>query len=329
MRASRLLSILILLQLRKRLTAELLAEEFEVSVRTIYRDIDALSAAGVPVYGDRGPGGGFQLLDGYRTRLTGLDSDEAGAMLLISLPAQAQALGLGDAAMRARNKLLAALPETGSAEASRISGCFHLDTLDWYRAARPIPHLATVARAVLDRKSLMIRYQSWSATRDWRVEPYGLVLKAGSWYLVAAGHGKIRSFNVADMHIVTEQSAGFEPPQDFDLPHWWAQSLRDFERRLRPGTAVLRASAIGLRRLRALGAFAAEAVAAAGPADINGWQKLELPLETIETAAPMLLGIGPEFEVIAPDALRLAIGALASGVALRMSKPDEFGLSGD
>ncbi len=112
MRASRLLSILILLQLRGRLTAEYLAEEFEVSARTIYRDIDALSAAGVPVYGDSGPGGGFQLLDGYRTKLTGLGPEEAEAMLLIGLPGAAQAMGLGDAADRARNKLLVALPGT-------------------------------------------------------------------------------------------------------------------------------------------------------------------------------------------------------------------------
>ncbi len=192
MRASRLLSILILLQLRQRLTAEELAEEFEVSVRTIYRDIDALSAAGVPVYGDRGPGGGFQLLDGYRTKLTGLDASEAEAMLLIGLPGEAQAMGLGDAATRARNKLLAALPKAGSEEANRIAGRFHLDSRDWYRAARPTPFLSRVARAVLDRRLLTMTYDSWKARADWRVEPLGLVLKAGHWYLVGRGHGKVR-----------------------------------------------------------------------------------------------------------------------------------------
>src|SRR6185295_10620801 len=127
MRASRLLSILILLQVRLRLTAEALAEEFEVSVRTIYRDIDALSAAGIPVYGDRGPGGGFRLLDGYRTRLTGLAPDEAEAMMMIGLPGPAAALGLASAATRAKGKLLAALPASGGEDAGRMAQRFHLD----------------------------------------------------------------------------------------------------------------------------------------------------------------------------------------------------------
>jgi predicted DNA-binding transcriptional regulator YafY len=318
MRASRLLSILILLQLRGRLTAEELADEFEVSERTVYRDIDALSAAGIPVYGDRGPGGGFQLLDGYRTKLTGLDADEAEAMLLIGLPDEAQAMGLGSAASRARNKLLASLPKAGKEEANRIAGRFHLDTADWYRAARPAPFLAAAARAVLDQVRLRMTYKSWSATRDWMVEPYGLVLKAGSWYLVAEGRGKVRIFNVADIQTLAPTPERFHPPAGFDLPTWWAKSTRAFESRLRPGTARLRASPIGLQRLRLLGSFAGEAVAKAGPPDAEGWRAIDLPLETLSSAAPMLLGIGPEIDVIEPEELRAEIGRLAAEVIDRM-----------
>jgi predicted DNA-binding transcriptional regulator YafY len=318
MRASRLLSILILLQLRGQLTAEYLAEEFEVSVRTIYRDIDALSAAGIPVYGDRGPGGGFQLLDGYRTKLTGLDPEEAEAMLLIGLPGAAQAMGLGNAAARARNKLLVALPGAGRDEANRIAARFHLDTSDWYRAARPTPFLAQVARAVLDRQLFAMTYQSWTAKRDWTVQPYGLVLKAGNWYLVANGHGKVRNFNVADILALNALTGRFDPPEEFDLATWWAESARAFETRLRPGTAKLRASPVGLQRLRLLGAFAGEAVARAGPVDENGWRLVDLPLETIGSAAPALLGIGPEIDVIEPAALAAEIGRLATLVLQRM-----------
>jgi predicted DNA-binding transcriptional regulator YafY len=318
MRASRLLSILILLQLRQRLTADDLAAEFEVSVRTIYRDIDALSAAGIPVYGDRGPGGGFQLLDGYRTRLTGLAPDEAEAMLLIGLPDQAGAMGLGGAASRARRKLLAALPKSGSDDASRIAGRFHLDTTDWYRLARPVPHLARVARAVLDARQLKMTYESWRATREWTLEPLGLALKAGGWYLVARKADKILIFNVADIVSLETLEDSFKPPQDFDLPAWWVQALSAFEVRLRPGQARLRASAIGLKRLRQLGAFAAEAVARAGAADAAGWCTLDLPLESISAAAPQLLGIGPELEVIEPAELRAEIARLAQGVLQRM-----------
>ena len=319
MRSSRLLSILILLQLRTRLTAEALAEEFEVSVRTIYRDIDALSAAGIPVYGDRGPGGGFQLLDGYRTRLTGLAGDEAGALLMIGLPEQARALGLGDAATRARNKLLAALPKAGSDEASRIAGRFHLDTVDWYRSARPVPFLTAVARAVLDRRRIDMTYESWTATRDWTVQPLGLVLKVGNWYLVAHGAGKRRIFTVADVKACAVRDETFDEPAGFDLAAWWDAQLREFETRLRPGVAKLRASPLGLQRLRLVGAFAADAVARAGPPDGQGWCAVDLPLETIEAAAPMLLGIGPEIDVLEPAPLRAAVGALARAVARRMA----------
>jgi predicted DNA-binding transcriptional regulator YafY len=318
MRASRLLSTLILLQLRGQLTAEYLAAEFEVSVRTIYRDIDALSAAGIPVYGDSGPGGGFQLIDGYRTKLTGLDSDETEAMLLIGLPGAAQAMGLGNAATRARNKLLVALPGSGGDEASRIAGRFHLDSADWYRAARPTPFLAQVARAVLDRQMLAMTYQSWTARRDWGIEPYGLVLKAGNWYLVANGHGKIRNFNVADILAINVLHDRFVPPAEFDLATWWTESARSFEKRLRSGTAILRASPTGLQRLRLLGTYAGEAVAKAEPVDNDGWCTVKLPLETLESAAPALLGIGPEIDIIEPVALRNEIARLATLVLHRM-----------
>lgn len=320
MRASRLLSILILLQLRTRLTAEDLAAEFEVSVRTIYRDVDALAAAGVPVFGDRGPGGGFQLVDGYKTRLTGLAGDEAGAMLLIGLPDQAREMGFGDAATRARNKLLAALPKAGSDEASRIAGRFHLDTVDWYRSARPVPYLTVIARAVLDRRRVRMTYESWTAVRDWSVEPHGLVLKSGTWYLVAHGAGKQRIFTVADVKSCALQDETFAEPHGFDLPAWWSGQMREFEARLRPGVAELRASPIGLRRLRLLGTFAAEAVAKASAPDDSGWCRVDLPLETIEAAAPMLLGIGPEIDVLEPAPLRAEIGRLARAVARRMSR---------
>ncbi|MFK8032253.1 MAG: helix-turn-helix transcriptional regulator [Gammaproteobacteria bacterium] len=318
MRASRLLSILILLQLRGQLTAEYLAEEFEVSVRTIYRDIDALSAAGIPVYGDSGPGGGFRLSDGYRTKLTGLDPDETEAMLLVGLPGAAQAMGLGDAANRARNKLLVALPGTDRDKASRIAGRFHLDTAEWYRAARPTPLLVRVARAVLDRQLLVMNYQSWTARRDWKVEPLGLVLKAGNWYLVANENKKIRSFNVADIHALDVLSDRFSRPKKFDLATWWTKSARSFEEQLRPGTAILRVSSTGMQRLRLLGSFAGEAVAKAETIGDDGWHIVRLPLETIESAAPALLGVGPEIDVIEPVALRVEIGRLARRVLERM-----------
>jgi predicted DNA-binding transcriptional regulator YafY len=317
MRASRLLSILILLQLRVRLTADALAEEFEVSVRTIYRDIDALSAAGIPVYGDRGPGGGFRLLDGYRTRLTGLAGDEAEAMMMIGLPGPAAALGLGAAAARARGKLLAALPAGGSEEAGRIAARFHIDPVDWYRAEEPVRHLPAIARAVLDQRVLAMSYESWTGVRDWTVEPLGLVLKAGAWYLAARGHGKVRIFRVSNIHALSVDEAAFARPGDFDLPAYWKAELARFEEGLRPGKAGLRASPEGLKRVSGLGAYAAQAVNAASPPGAEGWSGLELPIETVGQAALLLLGIGPEIEVVAPAALRERLRELAEQVLMR------------
>src|SRR3954468_8478197 len=135
MRASRLLSILLLLQTRGRMTAQALADEFETSVRTIYRDIDQLSAAGVPVYADRGRAGGFQLMEGYRTQLTGLSSAEAETLFLAGLPGPAAQLGLGDAMAQAQLKLLAALPAEGRQGAARVASRFHLDPIGWFRSA--------------------------------------------------------------------------------------------------------------------------------------------------------------------------------------------------
>jgi predicted DNA-binding transcriptional regulator YafY len=311
MRSSRLLSILILLQLRVRLTAEALAEEFEVSVRTIYRDIDALSAAGIPVYGDRGPGGGFQLLDGYRTRLTGLASDEAEAMLMIGMPGPAAALGLGAAANRAKGKLLAALTPQGSIDADRISGRFHLDPVDWYRAAEPARHLPALARAILDQLSIMMCYNSWAGIRDRVVDPLGLVLKSGSWYIVGSISGDIRTYKVANVITLTVQRDKFERPPNFDLASHWANQIARFELELRPEIATILASPIGLKRLSALGAYAARAVSEANPADPQGWSELKLPFENIEQAALALLGIGPEIKAIAPIKLRQRIQCLA------------------
>jgi predicted DNA-binding transcriptional regulator YafY len=320
MRASRLLSILILLQLRGRMTAQALADEFEVSVRTIYRDIDALSMAGIPIYGDSGPGGGIQLVDGYRTRLTGLRPEEAEALLLIGMPNEASAMGLGVATEQARRKLLAALPGTAGVEAQRIAARFHLDPSDWYRSRRPVPFLAQVARAVLDQRVLHMDYQSWTARRTWLVEPWGLVLKAGGWYLVGHGQSKTRMFNVADILGLETGAPCAKPPDNFDLVDWWRQALSDFDARLRPMQAQLRASPLALERLAMLGDFAARAAADASPPDPAGWREIVLPIESIESAATMLLGIGPEIAILSPTDLRKAVRAMAQAMIDRMEE---------
>jgi predicted DNA-binding transcriptional regulator YafY len=315
MRASRLLSILMLLQLRERLTAEVLAEEFEVSLRTIYRDIDKLAEAGVPVYADRGPGGGFRLVDGYRTRLTGLAADEAEAMFMIGLPGPAAALGMGTAASNAGRKMLASLPRAAGDTAGRMSARFHLDPVEWYRDEEPPPQLPAIARAVLDQNVLDMTYDSWRGVRERVVEPLGLVLKAGAWYVVARSDGVARIYKVANILRHAVQETAFERTPGFDLAAWWSAETARFESELRTATAQLEATPLGLKRLSQLGAFAQRAVKTAQPAGTDGWSRLSLPIETIDHAALMLLGIGPEIRVLQPDALRLRLHALAIAVA--------------
>lgn len=317
MRASRLLSILMLLQLRDRLTAEALAVEFEVSVRTIYRDIDKLAEAGVPVYADRGPGGGFRLIDGYRTRLTGLTADEVEALLMIGLPGPAAALGMGPAASNASRKMLASLPRSSGDMAGRMGARFHLDPVDWYRDDEPLQQLPAIARAVLDQSVLAMTYDSWRGVRERVVEPFGLVLKAGAWYLVARSEGIARIYKVANILQQEVRDTHFKRPPDFDLAAWWSAETARFEAGLRTGTAQLRATALGLKRLSQLGAFAQRAVQTAAPADDAGWSCLSLPIETIDHAALTLLGIGPEVVVLAPDALRLRLRDLAADIVDR------------
>lgn len=301
------------------MTAEALAAEFEVSVRTIYRDVDQLSAAGVPIFGARGPGGGVQLLDGYRTNLTGLATDEAEAMFMIGMPGPAAALGLGPAAARAGRKLLASLPKSWSRDAQRMGARFHLDPVDWYRTAEPVAHLPAIARAVLAQRHLAMTYESWTGTKQREIQPLGLVLKAGTWYVVARSGKAVRIFKVANILEHTVMEATFEYPEDFDLPAFWSAELARFEAGLRPGSARLRASALGLMRLAQWGAYAARAVQQAGMPDPEGWAQLDLPIENVEQAALALLALGPEVKVLEPVAVRDRLRAHAEQVVRRNS----------
>ena len=321
MRASRLLSIMMLLQNRGRLSAETLASELEVSIRTIYRDIDQLSAAGVPVYAERGRDGGFQLLDGWRTRLTGLTAAEAQALFLAGLPGPAAELGLGEAMASAQLKLLAALPAGWQDDAQRVGGRFHLDTSGWFQAGGSTEYLTEIAAAVWDERRLSVRYDSWARLVERRLDPLGLVLKSGVWYLaarpVADKPGKdIRTYRLSNIRSLTVTNERFARPPGFDLTRYWADSTGRFEAGLIRGTAELRASPLGLKRLRLVSTACAEAVdKAAGEADAEGWVRLTIPIETIPHAANELLKLGSEAEVLAPTELRQALGATARRLA--------------
>jgi predicted DNA-binding transcriptional regulator YafY len=313
MRSGRLLSLLMLLQAHGRMSATALAGKLEVSVRTVLRDIDELSASGVPVRSARGADGGFELLEGWRTRLTGLTPAEAQAMFMVGAAGPTAQLGLGEAAESAKLKMLAALPEEWQADARRVSSRFHLDAVGWYRREERLPSLPVVADAVWNSRRLAIRYESWKGVVDRRIEPLGLVMKSGEWYVVAAAGRKStpRTYKLSNI-LTLDVGETFTRPRGFDLAKYWNESLARFETGLYRGTATLRASAKGLKRLRYLSAAVAEAVDRARPkADSKGWIRITIPIESVDMAANDLLRIGAECEVLQPAELRKRIAEAA------------------
>lgn len=316
MRASRLLSIQMLLQTRGRMSARELAQELEVSVRTLHRDIDQLAAAGVPVVADRGREGGFKLLDGWKTSLTGLTAAESQAVFLSGLAVPAAQLGLKDDVESARLKLLAALPAGARDDAQRVSSRLHLDPIDWYHDAEPVPHLATIAEAVWREQQLALCYESWKTTAARIVEPLGLVLKAGIWYLVAMLKNEPRTFRISNIIAADMLPERVRRPHKFDLAAYWRASTERFERELYRSEATLLATPAGLKNLSYVSSAVARAVAASTRAQgEDGRSEVRVPIESIEQATGQLLRLAPEVEVVAPAQLRTSIieriGAIA------------------
>lgn len=316
MRASRLLSILTTLQARGQVTARALADECEVSLRTIYRDIDALSAAGIPVYAERGSEGGYRLLDGYRVRLNGLSSREAGALFLAGLGGPAADLGLGAVMAAAETKLLAALPEDVRSSAERMRSRFHLDAPAWFTEAEQPEHLAAIADAVWRQAAIQIRYRSWKAEKSRRVEPLGIVLKGGAWYLVGQVGDSARTYRISRMLQLDILAEHFERPGAFDLPAYWKASADRLEEELHPVTATLRLSPLGVELLAAFSSPYVRARTALGAeADARGWRTATLPVGRTRQAVVDLLRLGAQAEVLDPPELRAQMAEIAAGMA--------------
>jgi len=299
MRATRLVSLLLLLQMRGQLTSRELADHFEVSVRTIHRDVESLAAAGVPVEAVRGPAGGYRLAGGYRTKLTGLTAAEADALFVA--PAPAAELGLGGVLANARLKVLAALPSELQERVSRAERYFHLDSRGWFRAEDKVPHLPTIAAATWRERRLSARYREGRRVVRRTLEPLGLVLKGGAWYLVAHRSAGMRVYRVSRFASVRIRDEGFERPEEFDLPTYWEEWSRSFEAS-RPRVEVkLRASDLALRFL---------------PQDLEGGDGIfTVGFENLDEAFRELLRFGPDAEVLEPQELRARIAATASEVA--------------
>ncbi|MDF3147840.1 MULTISPECIES: YafY family protein [unclassified Streptomyces] len=311
MRAARLIKMVLLLQSRPAMTAAELARELEVSERTVTRDAQALSEAGVPVYADRGRAGGYRLIGGYRTRLTGLARSEAEALFLSGVPGALREMGLEDAASAARLKVSAALMPSLRDASRTAAQRFHLDAPNWFKEPKTPELLPAVADAVWDDRRIVARYRRGEAEVERELEPYGLVLKAGVWYMCArvAGHGSYRVYRIDRFTAVDagdERFERFERDEEFDLPGFWEERAEQFARSILRAEVVVRVSPGGVRGLPyAVDPQAArEALEAAGAPDGDGWVTLTLPVESEEVAHSQLASLGPEVEVLAPEALR-------------------------
>ena len=315
MRASRLLSLVLLLQDRGRLTAQQIAAELEVSVRTVYRDVEALGAAGVPVYAELGAGGGYQLVDGYRTRLTGLTPQEAGSIFLAGVPDAAAELGLGAVLATAELKLRAALPAPLNRRVEEIRDRFHLDAAGWFRETETHPHLAALAGAVWNRRQATMRYRRWRPPHevDRLIDPLGIVLKAGVWYFVARVGEDLRTYRVATILSLEVLDSTFERPESFDLAATWAAWAADFERRLHRASATVRFSPSALDRIPYLmtRALSREVRSAHAEPDPDGWTTMTLPIESARHAHAEFLRLGADVEVLEPPELREMMRASA------------------
>jgi predicted DNA-binding transcriptional regulator YafY len=310
MKASRLLSIMMLLQARGRMTAPALANTLEVSTRTVLRDIDQLSAAGVPIWGDRGRAGGFALREGWSTNLTGLTEPEVSALFLAGLPGPATELGLGSAAVSARLKMVASLPTQWREQADRVAGRLHIDPVDWYQAHETPQFLQEAADAVWHNYRIEVQYESWRGVARRELEPLGLVLKAGAWYLIAQAEKKksALTFRLSNVHAFKTIKRPFKRPPKFDLAQHWHESMTRFEAGLYQLTAHIAVSPRAQKWL-------ANARSKATPIPLStpakglptGWQMFAMPIESIEHGVRQLLGYGAHAKVMAPEALRVEL----------------------
>ncbi len=313
MRAERLVSIVLLLQTRGRMTALDLAQRLGVSERTIYRDMGALSLAGIPVFAERGPGGGCGLVEGYRTNLTGMTEAEVRTLLLASAPGPLADLGLGGAQDAALLKLLAALPATQRATAERMRERVYLDAASWGHSGEVEPHLNALHGAVWNERRVRLTYRKSSGDRVQRVvDPLGLVAKASVWYLVAAQQERTRVYKVSRVLELVVLEEPCVRPEGFDLARYWTESSTRFKASWASYTATLRASpqlAAALPQIYGDSAYAL--LERAGPPDAEGWVTLTMVFDGMDSALSRMVSFGAWAEVLDPPELRARVIALA------------------
>ena len=322
MRADRLISILLLLQARGRMTAADLSIELEVSERTIYRDLEALSMAGVPLYSEHGPGGGYSLLDSYRTTLTGLNEAEVRTLFLSGVYAPLADLGLAEALEVALLKLSAALPEAQQRRAERMRQRIYLDAVPWFQTRESVPHLQRLQEAIWHDQRICITYRrSDSQVLEYVINPYGLVAKSSIWYVVAARDDEMRVFRVSRILTLSLTGEGFDRPADFDLSAYWGEWCRQFEDSRQRYPVTLRISPALVPHLPDIWGEWVRPLLEEGTRTEDGWCQIVVNYERPEYSYGHILSLGSQIEVIDPPELRQKIIEIAASVVHFYNQP--------
>ncbi|WP_028925404.1 helix-turn-helix transcriptional regulator [Pseudonocardia acaciae] len=318
MRADRLLSLVLLLRNRGRMTAAALARELEVSTRTVQRDVDALSAAGIPVYADRGRDGGYALLAGFSTDLTGLTPDEAVALLTARSQATSDALGLGPAFASAMRKVIAAIPATTRPNATTAADRVLVRPGGWLADPTPEPALPALQHAVFTARRLRLRYRPAEppgspppkGAPTWRtVDPIGLVSAAGRWYLLALRNGQDRTYRVSRITEAVELDEPAHRPNDVDLEALWHRRRTEFRSARARLTVRTR-----IRPTRHPHLANAALTLTPVPTKDPTWLTFDAEFGDLQHAESALWTLAPHAEALSPPELRAALAARATQV---------------
>jgi len=310
MRADRLISLMLLLNAKGRLTAQKLAEHLEVSERTIYRDVDALSAAGVPVYVQPGVNGGIFLDEHYRISLTGLSRAEVQALFVSTHARPLADLGLDDAVEATLLKLFAALPSAHQQEVERLRSRFFIDPANWFQVVEPSGMLPTLQQAVWEDRVLTIKYQVVEGEFfEGEVNAYALVAKANIWYLVVEKMtGEFRNYRIGRIKQAALTEKHFTRQPDFDLAAYWDESCRSFQKhsleRFPPYHATLR---VHPKAFWYFPGYMEGHYQQIGEPDADGWVILRVTFESLGDARTRIMGLGTQIEIVEPDELRATV----------------------
>lgn len=317
MRSNRLIALVMLCRTRSTWTASELADELEVSVRTIYRDVAALQQIGVPLWTEPGPGGGIRLLPGW-TALDNLTGDEAAALSLSGVPSAVADLGLGAVALSAQLKVRSTLPADLRARADRADARFLLDAPGWFRRPESLQHLPALSEATWSDRRVRVTYRRGEREVTRTLDPLGLVLKAGTWYLVAAHRGHPRSYRVSRVTGCRILDETVVRSEDFELSSWWSASTAEFERTLLTQRCRVAIEQHMLRWLpHVVDPETAQEAIAGGAERDDGWVEIELPIESPEVAVFQLCAFGGSVEVLEPEELRAGLAELGRSLAER------------